>query len=195
MEPLIEKVKHHCLKLLSYSTDKVLPYHNLQHTLDVYKNVIIIGKHENLTVDELEILQIAALFHDTGILEKFIGHEEVSVENAQFFLEKNNYPKRTTEQVVQCILATKMPQNPQSTLERVICDADLFHLASPRYYIKSELLRSEWEISLNIIYTDEEWQSLNFNFLKNHRYFTSYCQSELEEKKQKNCNLLQQAIP
>lgn len=195
MKLLIENVKHHCIKLLSYSTDKVLPYHNLQHTLDVFNNVGIIGKHENISNEEMEILQIAALFHDTGILEKFIGHEDVSADNAHFFLEKINYPKQKTEQVLQCIMATKMPQSPKSKLERIICDADLFHLASPRYFMKNELLRSEWEINLNIIYSDEEWQTLNFNFLKNHSYFTSYCKSELEEKKINNSNLLQQIIP
>lgn len=194
MDTFIEKAKQYCIKLLSHSADKVLPYHNVQHTLEVFNNVGMIGMHENLSNDELEIIQISALFHDTGILEKFIGHEKVSAENAEFFLEKIAYPKHKTKQVVQCIMATKMPQSPHSKLEEIICDADLFHLASPQFFFKNKLLRHEWEINLNIIYTDEEWQHLNYNFLRHHRYFTSYCQNELEKKKTDNCNSLQQFL-
>jgi len=40
-------------------------YHNYDHTLLVVKNVIEIGESENISIEDLELLQLAAWFHDT----------------------------------------------------------------------------------------------------------------------------------
>lgn len=142
MRSIVEKVKEHCIQLLTRTNCPELLYHNVEHTLEVFENVQIIGRHEALTQYELDLIKIAALFHDTGVSLKYIGHEKISADNAEKFLNDLKVPKTDISQVVKCILATKIPQDPKSHLERIICDADLFHLASKTYMLKNELLRA-----------------------------------------------------
>lgn len=194
MNTIVDQSKSHCVKLLTIQNKLILPFHNLQHTLEVFRNVRNIGQHEAVSVEDLEILQIAALFHDTGMIDKFMGHEEVSASNANTFLRNISYSEDKIQKVITCIMATKMPQAPQSKLSSILCDADLFHLGCSGYLIKNELLRHEWQINLNIRYTDDEWQHLNLNFLKEHHYFTSYCQNVLDEKKHENWLLIEKQI-
>ena len=191
MNPIINKVKKHCLHLLNLSRCKVLPFHSVLHTLEVYENVQTIGTYEKLKVLELEILAIAALFHDTGMSATYTGHEDISSNNAHIFLNDLNYPVKNIVRVINCIDATKMPQHPKTELELVICDADLFHLSSENYFLKNELLRREWQTYRDLIFTDEDWFKLNLDFLSRHTYHTEYGKNVLEEKKQKNIMLME----
>lgn len=186
MDTIIKKVKAHCFELFSSSRCNTFPFHNIRHTLDVFENVKTIGEYEGINKEEMEILKIAALFHDTGFSQAYNGHENLSINNAQAFLCKMNYSKENIENVVNCIKATKMPQNPNHILEKIICDADLFHLASPKYKTKNMLLRKEWSLLLDLTFTDEQWKTLNIDFFKNHEYKTSYGKSYLALRKLAN---------
>ena len=148
----MSKVKKHCLFLLKQSRCKILPFHCVEHTLEVYKNVQTIGEYQKCNIEELEVLKIAALFHDTGVSETYKGHEDISANNAQKFLIDFNYSKTKIERVMDIIRATKMPQSPKTKLERIICDADLFHLSSNNYLVKSELVRKEWKEYIGLIF-------------------------------------------
>jgi len=186
MNPIVRKVKKHCLDLLTHSRCNVLPFHCVQHTLEVYKNVQTIGAYQKLNEEELEVLKIAALFHDTGVSATYKGHEDISANNAHIFLSDLKYPMKNIAEVMNCINATKMPQQPKTKLERVICDADLFHLSSKNYMLKNELLRIEWKTYMDLIFTDEDWLKLNLDFLSEHKYHTVYGKNVLQEKKQVN---------
>ncbi|WP_042506392.1 HD domain-containing protein [Algibacter lectus] len=190
MNSIVRNVKKHCLDLLMHSRCKVLPFHCVQHTLEVYKNVQTIGKQEECNAEELEILKIAALFHDTGVSDTYKGHEDISANNAHLFLSDLKYPANKIAEVMNCINATKMPQNPKTKLEQIICDADLFHLSTKTYMLKNELLRIEWKTYMDLIFTDQDWFKLNLDFLSEHHYHTNYGKNVLETQKQNNINLL-----
>src|SRR5690606_8695477 len=53
-------------------------YHSLEHTLDVYASAIGIAEHEGIEGDDVILLKIAALFHDSGFTEQDELHEEGS---------------------------------------------------------------------------------------------------------------------
>lgn len=188
---LIKNVKKHTINLLKNSRCKSLAFHNVKHTLEVFKNVQIIAENENINASDLEILKIAALFHDTGIIETFMGHEAISVNYAtDYFFSEQNLSNKKIAKVLNCINATKMPQNPKTNLEKIICDADLFHLAEANYLAKNKLLRIEWKNNLDLIFDDKEWYKLNIDFLSKHKYHTSYGLDVLENKKSNNIKLL-----
>jgi predicted metal-dependent HD superfamily phosphohydrolase len=88
-----------------------------------------IGAACRLSAEELEGVILAAWFHDAGYVEAIEGHEEKSVEIATSFLRENGYPQEKIARVAACIRATKMPQNPKTLMEQVLCDADISHLA------------------------------------------------------------------
>lgn len=160
-------------------------YHNLEHTHRVVRAVRRIGRAEGLGALELEMLELAAWFHDTGFIEGRADHEIRSAAMARNFLEKADYPEYQIRQIESCILATCCPHYPEGYLEEIICDADLFHLASPDYQSISNNLRTEWA-ALGQSYSDDEWFLLNKKFLNQHFYFTKYGQKYLEPVKWMN---------
>ncbi len=164
-------------------------FHNLHHTLTVLEGAGKIGRKEGLNEDDLEIVLLAAVFHDLGHVECYKGHEDASKNLANTWLSKQNYPKEKITTILNCIEATKMPQNPKTDFARIVCDADLIHLSFESYPIYREMPRSEWEMELGLKYTDEEWIANNNQFLRTHNYFTDYGKDVLEPRKVKVLNI------
>lgn len=179
----------HIARLIISKQPKNRVFHNLHHTLTVLEGVGEIGIAENLPNDELEMVLLAAAFHDLGHIECYSGHEEVSIRLAKKWLTEQNYPEDKIDIVLGCIGATQIPQNPKTILEKVVCDADLIHLSFETYPIYLEMLRSEWEIELKLVYSDDEWMANNNKFLQTHKYFTDYGKTTLEPKKVKISNI------
>lgn len=161
-------------------------YHNYEHTFEVVKNANKIGLAENISENDLELLLLAAWFHDTGFVKGFENHEERSQEIAKNFLEQKGFSEEKITKVISLIAVTKLPQKPKNKLEEIICDADLYHLGSESFSEKSNLLRSEWEQLCNKYLTDVEFLNENVRFLKSHKYFTNYAFANLNEQKTKN---------
>jgi predicted metal-dependent HD superfamily phosphohydrolase len=175
---------HHIEYLFSASLPGYLTYHNLDHTLMVVEAVKEIGKEEGLSQDEIEILEIAAWFHDSGHTVQADGHEQHSAQIARTFLTRLGYDDQKTEDVISLILATRWPHKPVNLLEKVICDADLKHLATRHFKVMSNRLRTEWE-ALGKKYSDKEWLMVNRLFFSQHKFFTEYGKDVLEDKKRK----------
>ena len=53
-------------------------YHNFEHTTQVVEAVYEIATAKNISDDDMEILLLAAWFHDTGFTKGFENHEEKS---------------------------------------------------------------------------------------------------------------------
>ena len=169
--------------------DKLPPeavYHNFNHTEQVVDHAMEIGKAEGLDEEQLEILSTAAWLHDTGYTEVIDDHESKSKEIAKAFLEEHAYPQEKTKVVLDCIEATRMPQQPVDHLGQILCDSDLYHLGSEEFGEKSELLRLELSLLCGQEYSDREWLEKNDNFLKAHQYFTEYAFVKLGKRKSKN---------
>ncbi|PHN08185.1 HD domain-containing protein [Flavilitoribacter nigricans] len=176
-------------QLLIDNLHKNLVFHNFHHTVYVVRGVRQISENLGLSEENKEILNLAAWFHDTGLTEVYLGHEEESKKIARRFLERNAYPEVRILQVLACIDATKMPQQPQNLLEKVICDADMFHLALPEYYHLQRLLLEEFRLVMHKKCTDEEWANENLAFLNKHHFWTPYGQNVLQRGKDLNIKL------
>ncbi len=189
---IVSDTYDHCIDLLENSRCKSLPFHSVEHTKEVYEYVKTIANYEEVFGQELEPILIAALFHDTGMAETYENHEEQSAVFAREFLNKQEYPPEKLEAVVACILATKMPQNPQTKSEMIICDADLYHLGLESYIFKNERLRGEWEQYFDLNYSDEEWYAINVEFMENQKYHTWFGKTVLKNRKDLNYNMLKE---
>lgn len=161
-------------------------FHNLAHTHQVVAAAKEICAHESVTPEEMELVILAAWFHDTGHISCYKGHEVASQRIAKDFLQKHSYNQDKITTVMDIIGATTMPQQPKNHLQEIICDADLYHLSIPTYCELQDLLRKEWRVLLGQEYKEEDWQILNIAFLLNHQYFTSYGRKMLSTKKDKN---------
>ncbi len=191
---ILLQVEEFVYTLLSEKSSSHQVYHDIYHTGEVVKSAEEIGGKAGLSDSDLEIVLIAAWFHDTGYVESGIDHETRSAEFAGNFLKEHNYDEDKIIKVIACIMATKVPQNPKSLMQQVLCDADLHHLGKKKFFEKNELFRTEEEIARNKIYPDFEWIKNSISFLNEHQYFTDYAREKFDEGKQKNLLKLQKQL-
>lgn len=187
-EELIGKVHDYVKKLFEENSVPENFYHNFEHTKGVVHAAKRIGKAEGVNDSDIELLLIAAWFHDVGCTDKCKGHEDISKSIANKFLESQNYPKDKIVKVVSMIEATRIPQKPKNILEEIICDADLHHLGTKECKEKGDLLRLELERRMGMIQSDEDWFEFTAEFFRQHNYFTKYAKENYGV--QKNINLL-----
>ncbi|MGQ1909327.1 HD domain-containing protein [Marinifilum sp. RC60d5] len=163
-----------------------LYYHNLKHTQEVVEASKLLARNSKLNEIESEIVIIAAWFHDSGHSATYFGHEKAGVDIAKKFLKNIKYPSDRSKKVFDCILATNYPPNPKNEIQKVLCDADMFHLGSEDYELRCMNLKKEIESVTDQEIPNSHWYDQNVDFLKHHCYFTSYGKKILEFLKEQN---------
>lgn len=194
MSQLIDQTKIFVTNLLENELSESLLYHNLNHTLRVYKSTKEIIDNSSFTEEEKLILELTALLHDTGYTVGFENHEEESVKIAQQFLSENGLSQNIIDKISDCILATKFDAEPTNELENVIRDADCSHFAQDDFQEISESLRKEIKITEGKDFSKSEWGILNMALLKfKHVFFTDYAKSNWNPLKEENIQKLNDA--
>jgi predicted metal-dependent HD superfamily phosphohydrolase len=195
-EQVLSSARAYVTNIFAHEVKPELVFHNLEHTEDVVEACSIIADHYHLEDDDRFVLMLAAWFHDTGYSSgQAQGHEEVSIRHATAFLHHKEVDETVVQRVNSCIQATKMPQSPVTQVEKILCDADLYHLATDDFLAKNALLKEERENLVGHKIPKKEWRKNNISFLKSHKYFTDYGQETLEPKKHENLLVLQKKKP
>lgn len=189
----IERTKEYAAGFIAENFTEKICYHNIDHTLEVVEAAEIIGKKCRISNRDLEIVIIAAWFHDTGYYLGCENHEAASADIAREYLTEQNIDKAFVDQVAKCILSTKIPQQPKSLLEKILCDADLYHLSTEKFFEKSELLWQEIKYHDNDM-TPEYWLNMSKEFVEAHRYHTTYGKQVLLPKLRKNLDLIKSKL-
>jgi HD superfamily phosphodiesterase len=151
--------------------DKELPaifcYHNLAHTRDVCAAAIRLGRSEHISDQEMRLLLIAACYHDSGFLRISIGHETESCNIARENLPRFGYNATEIELICGMIMATHIPQSPNTELEQILADADLDYLGRDDFFeIGGKIFHERGLTDWN------EWNMIQLKFLEEHKYFT-----------------------
>ena len=165
-------------------------YHTADHTKYVIDMATFIAKKEKIEGHELELLKIAALFHDMGFLKSRENHEEVSCEMASKELPSWDFDNSEISQICGMIRSTKIPQRPITLLDKILADADLEYLGTDLYEEGATRLYREL-IYFNPNLTEKEWLEIQVNFLNSHHYHTDFCINNRESKKQEHLKRLQ----
>jgi len=188
---LFTSIKQPILSRLENELDPRLGYHNIIHTLDVLEQAEILAKQEKITDNhELLLLKTAAVFHDSGFLFVYKNHEEKGCEIASESL-RNVFSEGDIKKVCGMIMATKIPQTPNTLLEQIICDADLDYLGRNDFEPISRNLYKEF-IVFKIIPEDIIWDHIQIKFFESHHYFTGTSISKRNGKKLKHLNILKE---
>lgn len=191
---MIEEVKAHVQQLFSEQIPASYVFHDHFHTTETCAHVLQIGTAEGLGEEDLETLQIAALFHDTGYARTYEGHEEASVEIAVSFLADKGFPTERIEQIRALILSTKKGVVPSNHMEAILNDADLFHLGTDQFVVRNSLLRAELTTVTQREISDKEWVLENIKFLENHQFATDFARRELSVQKNHNLDRLRKDL-
>ena len=194
MTRLLTKASKYVTDLLQQNLPEGYVYHNIDHTLNVVESANEIGEHYGISKEDMEILLLAAWFHDTGISKVYIGHEEKSIEIFQDFIREDNLPPEKIEKVVQLIKITNISLHPESLLEKIIRDADLSHTGQKGFQKRLILLRQEWQNMLGKTFTDVEWLNSNIDFASKNKFYTDYANEIFGEQRQTNLAKLEKKL-
>ncbi|MGK0427180.1 MAG: putative metal-dependent HD superfamily phosphohydrolase [Ulvibacter sp.] len=187
MSQLVDDSLDFVTGLFASSLPSTCLYHNLTHTKRVLKSTKEIIVNSNLNDEEIEVLELAAILHDTGYIKGSLEHEIVSVDIATKFLREHAVNEDLIKQVTSCILATKLDAEPTTTLEKIIRDADASHFAKYYFQEASELLRLELKLQGIQDYSRKDWLEGNINMLQTqHKYYSDYAIEHWNPKKEEN---------
>ncbi len=191
-----DQVQDFVKNLLKDKLSEAFIYHNFNHTSEVVKVVKLLSEHENISLDEQEVLQVAAWFHDTGYVEGFENHEENSVKIALEYLTKEGKSADYISKVSDLILATKYDFVPTSLPEKIMKDADFYHFTLANYCERCNLLREEWDcFKFKQLPNDLAWAKENLKVLTQlHQYYTDYAIANWQPLKEKNITIIKEKI-
>ncbi|MBK6284371.1 MAG: HD domain-containing protein [Draconibacterium sp.] len=170
-------------KLESELSDK-LTYHSVHHTLHVLKLCNQYIKRMHIEAHDGYLLRTAALMHDTGFIWDFDKHENASINYTIKLLPAWNYSDHEINMIIEMINATKKPQTPSNILEQILADSDLDYLGTKYFYKVGNKLYTEL-LAYNKISTEEDWNMIQVQFLREHKYHTPFAIKYREPVKQK----------
>ena len=164
-------------------------YHSYEHAIDVMQRAIYLSEQENLPVDEIEMMALAGLFHDTGFIVMYDKNEPIWAKIASNYLKNINYDKNKIKLIEQIILATDPDYtNPKNIYEKIIKDADMDNLWRDDFQKKSNDIKKELETVKKIKIKDPEWHHSLVDLLISHKFNTDVQRKERDKKKQENLN-------
>ncbi|RKW25212.1 HD domain-containing protein [Candidatus Gracilibacteria bacterium] len=164
-------------------------YHSYEHAIDVMQRAIYLSEQENLSVDEIEMMALAGLFHDTGFIVMYDKNEPIGAKIASNYLKSINYDKNKIKLIEQIILATDPDYtNPKNIYEKIIKDADMDNLGRDDFQKKSNDIKKELETVKKIKIKDPEWHHSLVDLLISHKFNTDVQRKERDKKKQENLN-------
>lgn len=182
------------LKRLETNLPPELSYHSVHHTIDVTEQGERIALAENIHSEEdIYLLKIACLFHDSGFLFTYNNHELMGCKIAEETLPEYGITSKELKIINGLIMATCIPQSPKNKLEEIICDADLDYLGRDDFFKISSKLFEELK-ALKILETENEWRHVQVKFFGQHSYFTDTNKKLRASKKQHHLQMIENDI-
>lgn len=169
-------------------------FHNFEHTRQVVEAAARLAELSQLSPEDVELLLLAAWFHDTGYIDNPDEHEKASAHRAAQFMGTKNFSQAQIERVQATILATRLPQTPKSQTAEILCDADLSHLGRKAFWDLSGKFRLEQASRHRILLSEQEWISQEINFLQQHQYHTPAATALYQEQKEKHIRQLKKQL-
>jgi len=190
---LYQEIHDKVFHLLQTQLPSFLTYHSPKHTAYVLEKAEFISKQEKVSQHDLFLIKIATLFHDIGFIKQYKDHEEAGCEITREFLQGYSFDPGDADQIYGMIMATKIPQKPNTLNEKIITDADLEYMGTDLFYPVSQFLYQE------LHYLDPDldipaFNQIQVNFINAHTYHTDYCKKNREEKKWQNLRELMDSM-
>lgn len=192
---LLKNTEEYVTSMYDESTGDCFYFHNLEHTKLVVKRSSEIAAHYELPSRDSLLLFIAAWFHDTGYLFTTPQlHEEKSVELMKEFAEQIQLTPEDIHDIEGCIMATKAPRNPSTALEKIMCDADTYHLGTKDFKKFNKMIRKEFSCFAGDKFDPEKFNQNTLDFFSKHEFYTEYCKQLLNEQKKENMKKVSKKI-
>lgn len=184
------------LALLAEQLPKSLSYHAYPHTEDVLHEVLRFALTDQLPSRDIELLAVAATFHDLGFIKSPVLNEPIGAAAAREAMKKDGgYTDDEIALVERMILDTALVdtgsglrQIPSTDLSRYLLDADLSNFGRDDFFDKGELQRQELGVD------QEAFRKSSVALLNSHRWLTNAGRSLRQKKKEQNLALLKSMV-
>lgn len=149
-------------------------YHSVSHTEEVFYEALLLGLMDGVEKRDLELLAIAAVYHDSGFLVQMKANERIGADCAADAMTKvGRYSAEDIALVEQMIMDTRMlevdgarKQVPTTSLSKYLLDADMGNLGRADFFEKCKLERQEsgldpdvGKVQLRNLMEAHEWHS------------------------------------
>ncbi len=192
MSLIVEKARAHTSELLAFCKD--YPYHNPQHTNSVFNRATYIGLSENISGEDMEDLQLACLFHDTGFTEQYEKNEYIGARIARKWLEQEGHPEARIEKIEQIIMATVLFSKPKTILEEIIQDSDLDNIGTKEeFYYSLDYLDELRKIGKIEIPDCAYWQFV-YTLLTKFKFHTNTAKRERHDQQMRDVEHLEKFL-
>ena len=177
---LIEQARVYTNELLHACKD--YPYHNPIHTLGVFDRATYLALAEWVDGEDLEDLQLACLFHDTGFTEQYQKNEYIWARIAKKWLSENKHPESRIEKIEWIIMATVLFSKPKTHLECIIQDADLDNIGTKSEFFYSQRMLEELRTIGNAEIGDCSYWQFVYTLLTKYKFHTDTAKQERHEQ-------------
>lgn len=179
-----------------------LHYHGPHHTLtDVIPAIRRLAQGEGVVPSDLELLLVAALYHDMGFIETYNGNEQIGARLAAEAMPEFGYGPSEISRVINLILSTELKeidgvwrQDPGSDLlKQILCDADLDNLGREDFFDVSDTLRQEL-LEQGKQFEELEWLTRQILFISQQDWFTRTQRHDRQGEKSRNVAKLRRSL-
>ena len=177
MSPRFQNAHDYMMARMQRELSPRLHYHNADHVRDVLQSALRIGRSEGVDDAGLELIGVAAVFHDSGFILDVKDHEVTGCLFARDYLPGVGFTENEIELVCGMIMATHVPQQPKNDWEMILCDADLDYLGRDDFFETGNKVFREL-VEFGHLTSEREWNEVQVRFLTEHHYFTQTSQRE-----------------
>ncbi len=180
MHTIIEQAHDYTSKLLEKCKD--YPYHNPAHTASVFGRATYLAMAEGVEGEDLEDIQIAALFHDTGFTEQYEKNEYFGARIARTWLEWQKYEESRIVKIEGIVMATVLFSKPKSHLEEIIQDADLDNIGTKEEFFYSQNYLREIRTIGHVDIPDCAYWQFVYTLLTKYKFHTKTAKKERHDQ-------------
>lgn len=192
---LLQQSSEFCEKLMTEKLDEsVFRYHNLTHVKEMMSVATWLAESYQLPKEEQVNIELACWFHDVGYAEGAEGHEGRGVEIMKSFMAERDVPEDRVAHISDLIMATEKSYSADTLSEKIMKDADCFHVGRKQFWEKTALLKAEIEQVQNVKLSEKDWFNENLKFLHKHNFLTPVAQTKYNNRKRKNILKLQKRL-
>jgi len=197
----IKKLEEHSLVKnaflrLQKELPKDLVYHNAEHTKTVLDNVVKLAVFDNLSDSDIELLGIAAAYHDLGYTERKNKNEVIGAQivvdalknSGTYTDEQIQYTKESIEDTEVEITENGLNQREKgrNKLSDYLLDADLSSFGSEDFSKKTMLVAREFGVDIDDEKQRHDYLKDTLKFLENHKWKSEAGKKLFSEQKDKN---------
>jgi hypothetical protein len=160
-------------------------FHHYNRTMNIVRNCDALAVNMDMGKQESKLAHLAAWFLELGYSKDYHHYQKRSVELAKDYFKTKGLDDVQLEKIEECILSTRIPQQPVSAISQLVCDASMYHLAEKDAAQHADALRAEFEAVAKMQFSDEEWLNENIKMISNHFYFTTGGRELFQKRKDK----------